>query len=92
MDFEDFFGMLIGFMAVTMPIWIVWIVMHYRAKRREARGLGDDESRQLEELNEAAERMAERIKTLESILDAETPEWRDYQNKDYREKEYHGKE
>lgn len=84
--------MLIGFMAVTMPIWIVWIVMHYRAKRREAAGLSDNESRQLEELNEAAERMAERIKTLESILDAETPEWRDYQNKDYREKEYHEKE
>ena len=75
---EDIIGLFIGLMAVTMPIWIVWIIAHYRAKGRERSSLSEEEMRQLDDLTEAAERMAERIKTLESILDAESPEWRDY--------------
>ena len=31
----------------------------------------------MDELMDVADSMAERIKTLESILDDETPEWRD---------------
>lgn len=75
---EAMMGLFIGLMVVTMPIWIVWIVAHYRAKSRERSSLSEEELRQLDELAETAERMAERIKTLESILDAEAPEWRDY--------------
>jgi phage shock protein B len=71
-------GELIPFVFLLMPVWIVWIVMHYRAKGRHGHKLDETEGRRLEELNELAERMAERIKTLETILDAETPEWRDH--------------
>ncbi len=71
-------GELIGFAAVTMPIWIVWIVMHYKAKHRAAQGFSEEERKQLDELTAAADNMAERIKSLETILDAEAPEWRDY--------------
>lgn len=73
---------LTGIIAIIMvfgtPITIVWIIMHYKAKGRQNAGLTADESQQLQELNELAEQMAERIKTLESILDAESPEWREY--------------
>ena len=77
----DIIGALIGFTAVSMPIWIVWIVFHYKSKNKELSGLNAEESHQLDELNALAEQMAERIKTLESILDAESPEWRDQNEK-----------
>jgi phage shock protein B len=50
--------------------------MHYRSKRQVSQGLTDSEYQQLSELSEMADIMADRIKTLEAILDAETPDWR----------------
>ena len=61
------------FMVVVAPIWIV---NHYRAKGRTSAALTEDERLELERLVNAAAGMRERIDTLESILDAETPEWR----------------
>ncbi len=62
------------FMAIVAPIWLV---LHYRSKRQISQGLTEDEYQQLTELSDLADKMAARIKTLEAILDAETPEWRD---------------
>ncbi|MGV3590702.1 MAG: envelope stress response membrane protein PspB [Gammaproteobacteria bacterium] len=56
--------------------------MHYKYRGRQTTGFTEEESRQLHELLAIADTMAERIKTLESILDAETPEWRDRHGKD----------
>ena len=64
---------LIIFMAFVAPIWIV---MHYRSKRQVSQGLSEEEYVQLTELSELADKMADRIKTLEAILDVETPDWR----------------
>ena len=61
------------FMIVVAPIWIV---MHYRSKRQISQGLSDEEYMKLSELSEQADQMSERIKTLEAILDAESPNWR----------------
>ncbi|MDC1437046.1 envelope stress response membrane protein PspB [Gammaproteobacteria bacterium] len=73
----EFFGVLIALTAITLPIWIIWLVLHYKSKSKEFSSLNANESQQLDELNMLAEKMAERIKTLETILDAESPEWRD---------------
>ena len=62
------------FMLVVAPIWLI---LHYRSKRQVSQGLSEDEYNQLSELSEMADKMADRIKTLEAILDAETPDWRD---------------
>ena len=64
---------LIIFMLIVAPIWLV---LHYRSKRQVNQGLSDSEYVQLTELSELADKMSDRIKTLESILDAESPEWR----------------
>jgi phage shock protein B len=64
---------MVVFMVIVAPIWIV---MHYRSKRQVSQGLTDSEYQQLSELSEMADIMADRIKTLEAILDAETPDWR----------------
>ena len=61
------------FMVVVAPIWLV---MHYRSKRHGQRSLSGEERAELERLTDLADRMGERIETLEAILDAETPDWR----------------
>ena len=61
------------FMVVVAPIWLV---LHYRSKGQVSQGLSEEEYIQLSDLSETANKMADRIKTLEAILDAETPEWR----------------
>ena len=60
-------------MVVVAPIWLV---LHYRSKRQVSQGLSEEEYVQLSELSAMADNMADRIKTLEAILDAETPDWR----------------
>lgn len=61
------------FMVIVAPIWLI---LHYRSKGQVSQGLSEEEYIQLSELSETADKMAERIKTLEAILDAETPNWR----------------
>jgi phage shock protein B len=61
------------FMIVVAPIWLI---LHYRSKRQISQGFSEEEYIQLTELSALADKMADRIKTLEAILDAETPEWR----------------
>ncbi|MBA6338149.1 MULTISPECIES: envelope stress response membrane protein PspB [unclassified Colwellia] len=61
------------FMLLVAPIWLI---LHYRSKRQITQGFSEEEYKQLSELSELADKMTERIKTLEAILDAETPDWR----------------
>ena len=64
---------IIIFMVIVAPLWII---MHYRSQRKLNEGLSQQELLQLQELAHQAERMQERIKKLEAILDAEAPQWR----------------
>ena len=64
---------IIIFMLVVAPIWLI---LHYRSKKQISQGFSEEEYAQLSELSELADKMADRIKTLEAILDAETPDWR----------------
>jgi phage shock protein B len=61
------------FMTIVAPIWLI---LHYRSKRQISQGFSEEEYTQLSELAELADKMTDRIKTLEAILDAETPDWR----------------
>ena len=63
----------IVFMVIVAPLW-VWL--HYRSKRRAQAALTESERADLEALLIKSEAMMERIDTLESILDGQTPEWR----------------
>ncbi len=64
---------LILFMVIVAPIWLV---MHYRSKNQKSFGLSEAEHHRLQELTKIADAMMERIETLETILDQETPQWR----------------
>lgn len=74
MEIQEAFAVpLMMFMIFVAPIWVI---MHYRSKRKISEGLSDTELTQLNDLSQRAEKMADRIATLEAILDAESPNWR----------------
>ena len=74
MDLHELvFVPLILFMIFVAPLWVI---MHYRSRSKMQQGLTDVELQQLNNLAARAEKMAERIHTLEAILDAESPQWR----------------
>lgn len=61
------------FLCFVAPIWLF---MHYRSKQQAQGALSKDEREELEALAHTAERMNQRIETLEAILDVQTPGWR----------------
>ncbi|MDG1733084.1 MAG: envelope stress response membrane protein PspB [Thalassotalea sp.] len=73
MDPDILMAPIIIFMVIVAPIWLI---LHYRSKRQISQGLSAEEYQQLSELSHSADKMSERIQTLEAILDAETPDWR----------------
>lgn len=66
-------GPLIVFLIFVAPLWLI---LHYRSKKKTAGGLTEDDFHRLQTLSEKAEQMQKRVDTLERILDAETPNWR----------------
>ncbi len=69
-----FFVPVVIFLLVVAPIWII---VHYRSKANVVNGLSAGERTELNEMIEVANKMAARIETLESILDVETPGWKE---------------
>ena len=63
----------IVFLVVVAPLWII---LHYSSKKKMTRQLSDEDQDELQSLADQAKDMANRIETLEAILDAETPNWR----------------
>ena len=61
------------FITVCLPLWIIF---HYLTKWKTSKGLTAEDEKMLSEVWESANRMEERIVTLERILDIESPEWR----------------
>jgi phage shock protein B len=61
------------FMVIVAPLWII---MHYRSKKQKESGISEEEHSRLKELTNIASSMMDRVETLESILDHETPNWR----------------
>ena len=66
----------IPIVALLVPVAIVWIVTHYRAQRYKATHISADDQAGIETLTRVAERLEERVATLEKILDVEQPRWR----------------
>ena len=67
-----FVPMVLFIMVIVAP---TWIVMHYRSMSRSSSQLSEDDRHALEEMLLAVDQMADRIESLESILDADHPNW-----------------
>jgi phage shock protein B len=61
----------------TLFVAPIWLILHYRSKKQVKQGLSEEEFATLQTLAEKAELMSDRIRTLERILDEETPKWRE---------------
>ncbi|ANE73921.1 envelope stress response membrane protein PspB [Dickeya solani] len=61
------------FLLFVAPLWL-WL--HYSQRRNRSLQWDPAEQQRLARLTEDAQRMRERIDTLEQILDAEHPNWR----------------
>jgi phage shock protein B len=59
--------------TVCLPLWIIF---HYTTKMKTSKGLSPEDEKMLSEVWESANKMQERINTLERILDIEAPDWR----------------
>lgn len=70
---EVLFVPMVLFMVIVAPIWIV---MHYRSLNRSSRTLNDEDRASLDEMLATVDKLSDRIVSLESILDADHPEWR----------------
>ena len=59
--------------TICFPLWIIF---HYVTKMKTSKGLYVEDEKMLSEVWESTNRMEDRIKTLERILDIEAPNWR----------------
>jgi phage shock protein B len=76
---EEFAIIAIGVPMILFMLFVAptWLILHYRSKRQLGKGLSENDVKDLQILADRAEQMSERIKTLESILDTEHPQWRE---------------
>ena len=68
-------GELLGIIMVSFVLPLI-IVLHYMTKWKESKGLSREDEKMLEEIWESAQKMESRINALETILDAQAPDWR----------------
>jgi len=74
---EDIGGFVIGGLAVVILfLGLPWLIFHYITKWKTAKTLTDDDEKLLDGLHEAARRLDDRLCTIERIMTAENPNWR----------------
>ncbi|MFT7288752.1 MAG: phage shock protein B [Halieaceae bacterium] len=80
MNFFDFmFVPTILFMVIVAPCWIA---LHYRSLNRSSRSLNSEDRENVEQILVTVDKLGERIRTLESILDADHGDWRENSKQD----------
>ncbi|MCL6697656.1 envelope stress response membrane protein PspB [Sphingomonas sp. NSE70-1] len=61
---------------VTLFIGLPWLVFHYITRWKTAATLSGSDEKLLDELHDAARRLDDRLNTIERIMTAENPSWR----------------
>jgi phage shock protein B len=64
--------MVVGMLFIGLP----WLVFHYVTKWKSQATLTTDDEKMLDELHELARRLDDRMLTIERIMAAENPGWR----------------
>ena len=82
--FQFMFVPTILFMVVVAPIWIS---MHYRSVNKSSRSLSEEDRESIEHMLETVDKLTNRIGALESILDADHPDWKQKMNRRGRDEE-----
>ena len=70
-----------AFMAVvivaTLFIGLPWLVLHYLTKWKSGRGISPQDEVLLDDLHEMARRLDARLDSVERIIAADNPQWKD---------------
>ena len=53
-----------------------WLIFHYMTKWKQAKTLTSSDEKLLDEMHEVARRLDDRVCTIERIMTAENPNWR----------------
>lgn len=61
---------------VTIFIGLPWLIFHYVTKWKGQATLTEPDEKLLDDLHEAARRLDDRLCTIERIMTAENPDWR----------------
>lgn len=72
------------FLAIPLTLFVlfvlpIWLWLHYGNHQQNDQLLPTQELQSLSQLNEQAQRMQQRIGSLEAMLDVEHPNWRENQ-------------
>ena len=62
--------------CVTLFIGLPWLVFHYITKWKTSARLTGSDEKLLDELHDAARRLDDRLCSIERIMTAENPDWR----------------
>ena len=74
---EDVLGILVGGLAVVILfLGLPWLIFHYITKWKTAATLTSGDEKLLDDLHDAARRLDDRLCTIERIMTAENPDWR----------------
>jgi len=63
--------------AITVLfLGLPWLIFHYMTKWKQAKTLTQGDEKLLDDLHDAARRLDDRLCTIERIMTAENPNWR----------------
>ena len=66
--------LVVGILFLGLP----WLIFHYVTKWKQAATLTQSDEKLLDELHDAARRLDDRLCTIERIMTAENPDWRQH--------------
>ena len=69
---ELFVAIVVGILFIGLP----WLIFHYVTKWKQAATLTGADEKLLDDLHEMARRLDDRLCTIERIMTAENPAWR----------------
>jgi phage shock protein B len=71
---EDVFlpVMIVGMLFIGLP----WLLLHYTTRWKQAKTLTVDDENLLDDMNDTARRLEERLITIERIMTADNPNWK----------------
>lgn len=74
---DDVLGYMVGALAiVSIFVGLPWLIFHYVTKWKTAATLTSGDEKLLDDLHDAARRLDDRLCTIERIMTAENPNWR----------------
>lgn len=62
-----------GSLFVALP----WLILHYLTKWKSGRGISQQDEALLDDLHEMARRLDSRLDSIERIIAADDPQWKD---------------